>query len=42
MPLAEALQVLLGLLRDSGVPHKVVAIGGQYSAEPAGRAASTS
>ena len=35
MPLAEALQVLLGLLRDSGVPHKVVAIGGQYSAEPA-------
>lgn len=31
MPLAEALQVLLGLLRDSGEPHKVVAIGGQYS-----------
>ena len=31
MPLAEALQVLLGLLRDSGTPHKVVAIGGQYS-----------
>ena len=31
MPLAEALQVLLGLLRDSGAPHKVVAIGGQYS-----------
>jgi cell division protein ZapD len=30
MPLAEALQVLLGLLRDSGVPHKVVAPGGQY------------
>ena len=30
MPLAEALQVLLGLLRDSGVPHKVVATGGQY------------
>src|SRR5664279_5523578 len=28
MPLAEALQVLLGLLRDAGVPHKVVAIGG--------------
>ena len=22
--------MLLGLLRDSGVPHKVVAIGGQY------------
>jgi cell division protein ZapD len=31
MPLAEALQVLLGLLRDSGSPHKVVAVGGQYS-----------
>jgi cell division protein ZapD len=30
MPLAMALQVLLGLLRESGVPHKVVAIGGQY------------
>ena len=30
MPLAEALQVLLGLLRDSGVPHKVVAPAGQY------------
>src|SRR5204863_266101 len=30
MPLAEALNVLLGLLRDSGVPHKVVASGGQY------------
>jgi cell division protein ZapD len=30
MPLAEALQVLLGLLRDSGVPHKVFAAGGQY------------
>ena len=30
MPLAEALQVLLGLLRDSGVPHKVVAPGGLY------------
>ena len=30
MPLAEALQVLLGLLRDSGVPHKVVATAGQY------------
>jgi cell division protein ZapD len=30
MPLAEALKVLLGLLRDSGVPHKVVAPGGQY------------
>ncbi len=31
MPLAEALQVLLGLLRDSGSPQHVVAIGGQYS-----------
>ena len=42
MPLAEALQVLLGLLRDSGAPHKVVALGGQYSAEPGRRHASTS
>ena len=31
MPLAEALQVLLGLLRDSGTPHKVLAAGGQFS-----------
>ena len=30
MPLAEALQVLLGLLRDSGVPQRMVAAGGQY------------
>ncbi len=38
MPLAEALQVLLGLLRDSGVPHKVVALAGQYQQSlPAGR-----
>jgi cell division protein ZapD len=38
MPLAEALQVLLGLLRDSGAPHLVVAVGGQYSQSlPAGR-----
>lgn len=38
MPLAEALSVLLGLLRDSGVPHKVVAPGGQYQQSlPAGR-----
>jgi cell division protein ZapD len=29
-PLAEALQVLLGLLRDSGVPQRLVATGGQY------------
>ena len=38
MPLAEALNVLLGLLRDSGVPHKVMAPGGQYQQSlPAGR-----
>lgn len=38
MPLAEALQVLLGLLRDSGVPHKVVAPGGVYTQSlPQGR-----
>ena len=38
MPLAESLNVLLGLLRDSGVPHKVVAPGGQYQQSlPAGR-----
>ncbi len=30
MPLANALHVLLGLLRDSGVPHRVIANGGQY------------
>ncbi|MDN3544052.1 MAG: cell division protein ZapD [Roseateles asaccharophilus] len=30
MPMAEALQVLLGLLRDSGSPHKVAAQGGQF------------
>jgi len=29
-PLAQALQVLLGLLRDAGVPHMVAASGGQY------------
>ena len=29
-PLAEALQVLLGLLRDSGTPQRMVAVGGQY------------
>ncbi|MFZ2989102.1 cell division protein ZapD [Ideonella sp.] len=29
-PLGEALQMLLSLLRDSGVPHKVMAQGGQY------------
>jgi cell division protein ZapD len=38
MPLAEALQVLLGLLRDAGVPHKVMAAGGQYQQSlPPGR-----
>lgn len=38
MPLAQALQVLLGLLRDSGVAHKVVAPNGQYQQSlPAGR-----
>ncbi len=38
MPLAEALQVLLGVLRDSGSPQQVVAVGGQYSQSlPAGR-----
>jgi cell division protein ZapD len=38
MPLAEALSVLLGLLRDSGVPHKVIASTGQYQQSlPAGR-----
>jgi cell division protein ZapD len=30
MPLAEALNVLLGLLRDSGAPQRVVAKGGQF------------
>lgn len=29
-PLAAALHVLLGLLRDAGVPHRVVAPGGQF------------
>jgi cell division protein ZapD len=38
MPLAEALQVLLGLLRESGTPQRVVAVAGQYSQSlPAGR-----
>jgi len=38
MPLAEALQVLLGLLRDSGAPQRVVASGGQYQQSlPAGK-----
>ncbi|MDP1535543.1 MAG: cell division protein ZapD, partial [Rubrivivax sp.] len=30
MPLAEALQVLLGLLRDSGAPQRMVAAAGHY------------
>ncbi len=30
MPLAEALKVLLGLLRDSGAPHKVAVSNGQF------------
>ncbi len=29
-PLAEALTVLLGLLRDTGAPHRAIAPGGQY------------
>ena len=38
MPLAEALQVLLGLLRDNGAPHRMMAIGGVYQQSlPAGR-----
>ena len=30
VPLAESIRVLLKLLRDSGLPQKVVASGGQY------------
>ncbi len=38
MPLAEALSVLLGLLRDSGMAQKVVATAGQFQQTlPAGR-----
>lgn len=38
VPLADALLLLLSLLRDSGVPHRVVAQGGQYQQSlPAGR-----
>ncbi len=38
MPMAEALQVLLGLLRDSGTPHKVAATAGQFQQSlPPGR-----
>ncbi|HWP20281.1 MAG TPA: cell division protein ZapD [Burkholderiaceae bacterium] len=37
-PFAEALKLLLGLLRDSGVPHKVMAQNGQYQQSlPAGK-----
>jgi cell division protein ZapD len=40
-PLAQALQVLLGLLRDSGAPQRMLAPGGQYQQglQPAGAAA---
>ena len=38
MPLAEALHVLLGLLRDSGAPQRVVAVNGQFQQSlPPGR-----
>ncbi len=38
MPLAQALHVLLGLLRDSGSPQRVVAAGGTYQQSlPPGR-----
>jgi cell division protein ZapD len=38
MPLAEALSLLLGLVRDAGAPHKVVATGGHFQQSlPAGR-----
>lgn len=38
VPLAEALNLLLRLLRDSGLPHKVVAQGGQFQQSlPQGR-----
>ncbi|WP_374675984.1 cell division protein ZapD [Ideonella sp.] len=38
VPLADALLLLLNLLRDAGVPHRVVAHGGQYQQSlPAGR-----
>jgi len=37
-PLAQALQVLLGLLRDSGTPQRAVAAGGQFQQSlPAGK-----
>lgn len=38
MPLAEALKMMLGLLRDAGHPHMVAAPGGQYQQSlPTGR-----
>lgn len=38
MPLAEALHVLLGLLRDSGAAQRMVATAGQYQQSlPAGK-----
>ena len=38
MPLAEGLHVMLGLLRDSGVPQRLLATGGQYQQSlPAGK-----
>ncbi len=42
-PLAQALKVLLGLLRDSGTPQRMVAPGGQYQQglQPAGAAAAS-
>jgi cell division protein ZapD len=30
MPMADALQLLLGLIRDSGMPHDVLAVAGQF------------
>ena len=37
-PLASALQLLLGMVRDAGVPHKVVSQGGQFQQSlPQGR-----
>jgi cell division protein ZapD len=39
LPLANALSLLLGLLRDAGVPHMVVATGGQFQQSlPPGKA----
>jgi cell division protein ZapD len=37
-PMADALRLLLNLLRDSGAPHEVIAVGGHYQQSlPAGR-----